>query len=116
VAYAYAENYPEDTDKLMRMVFPHPDDSLLRFRCCRRKALSATSWDRRPLLVVVRVQSGQGIAGEASGGYIRLEQDWLYNYLLVNDGSVNARESRRVRARIQQRQRDPRMQRMVSRT
>jgi pimeloyl-ACP methyl ester carboxylesterase len=47
VAYAYAENYPEDTDKLMRMEFPHPDDSLLYFRCCRRKALSATSWDRR---------------------------------------------------------------------
>jgi hypothetical protein len=51
VAYAYAENYPEDTDKLMRMKFPHSDDSLLRFRCCpsRSAPRQEVRADLRPL-------------------------------------------------------------------
>ena len=93
VAFAYGENYPLATDKLVMMEVPHPDDSLLSFSLLPAQG---TFGDKRgtarPYLWWFAFNQVQGLPEKLLAGHIRLEQDWIFNYFLVDAGAVDARD------------------------
>jgi pimeloyl-ACP methyl ester carboxylesterase len=93
VAFAYAENYPEVTDKLVMMEFPHPDESLLTFPLLPAQGgVTDKLGSARPYLWWFAFNQVKGLPEKLLAGHIREEQDWLYNYFLLDDSKVDARD------------------------
>ncbi|CAD6544577.1 Soluble epoxide hydrolase [Paraburkholderia hiiakae] len=93
VAFAYAENYPEATDKLVMMEFPHPDDSLQTFPLLPAQgAYGDKLGSARPNLWWFAFNQVRGLPEQLLAGRVRLEQDWLFHYFLVNEKAVDMRD------------------------
>jgi pimeloyl-ACP methyl ester carboxylesterase len=93
VAFSYAENYPQATDKLVMMEFPHPDESLLTFPLLPAQGgVSDKLGSARPYLWWFAFNQVRGLPEKLLAGHIRDEQDWLYNYFLVDNANVDARD------------------------
>ncbi|HHX4056135.1 MAG: alpha/beta fold hydrolase [Burkholderia contaminans] len=93
VAFAYAENYPEATDKLVMMEFPHPDNSLQTFPLLPAEgAYGDRLGSARPNLWWFAFNQVRGLPEKLLAGRVRLEQDWLFHYFLVNENAVDARD------------------------
>ena len=93
VAFAYAENYPQATDKLVMMELPHPDDSLMSFPLLPAQgAFSDKLGTARPYLWWFAFNQVQGLPEKLLAGRIRVEQDWLFNYFLVDASAVDSRD------------------------
>jgi pimeloyl-ACP methyl ester carboxylesterase len=93
VAFAYAENYPEATDKLAMMELPHPDDSLLTFPLLPAQGTFGDKLGTsRPYLWWFAFNQVNGLPEKLLAGHIRVEQDWLFKYFLVDEGAVDARD------------------------
>ena len=93
VAFAYAENYPQATGKLVMMELPHPDDSLLTFPLLPAQgAFGDKLGSSRPYLWWFAFNQVNGLPEALLAGHIRVEQDWLFKYFLVNEHAVDARD------------------------
>ncbi|GAB7542958.1 alpha/beta fold hydrolase [Cupriavidus sp. 8B] len=93
VAFAYAENYPQATDKLVMMELPHPDDSLMSFPLLPAQgAFGDKLGTARPYLWWFAFNQVQGLPEKLLAGHIRVEQDWIFNYFLLDAGAVDARD------------------------
>ncbi|QIN64346.1 Haloalkane dehalogenase (plasmid) [Caballeronia sp. SBC1] len=93
VAFAYGENYPQATDKLVMMELPHPDDSLMSFPLLPAQgAFSDKLGAARPHLWWFAFNQVQGLPEKLLAGHIRVEQDWIFNYFLEDASTVDARD------------------------
>lgn len=93
VAFAYAENYPQATDKLVMMELPHPDDSLLTFPLLPAQgSFGDKLGSSRPYLWWFAFNQVNGLPEQLLAGHIRAEQDWLFKYFLVDENAVDARD------------------------
>jgi pimeloyl-ACP methyl ester carboxylesterase len=93
VAFAYAENYPDATDKLVMMEFPHPDDSLQTLPLLPAQgAYGDRLGSARPNLWWFAFNQVKGLPEQLLAGRFRLEEDWLFHYFLVNEDAVDARD------------------------
>ncbi|WP_208116423.1 alpha/beta hydrolase [Paraburkholderia sp. BL10I2N1] len=93
VAFAYGENYPQATGKLVMMELPHPDDSLMSFPLLPAQgAFGDRLGTARPYLWWFAFNQVQGLPEKLLAGHIRVEQDWIFNYFLVDAGAVDARD------------------------
>lgn len=93
VAFAYAENFPEATGKLVMMELPHPDDSLLTFPLLPLQGpVTDKVGANRPYLWWFAFNQVPGLPEQLLAGRIRAEQDWIFNYFLVNDQAVDQRD------------------------
>jgi pimeloyl-ACP methyl ester carboxylesterase len=93
VAYAYAENYPQSTDKLVMMEFPHPDESLKSFPLLPTQGpVGDKVGSSRPYLWWFALNQINGLPEKLLAGRIRVEQDWLFKYFLVDENAVDARD------------------------
>jgi pimeloyl-ACP methyl ester carboxylesterase len=93
VAFAYAENYPQATDKLVMMELPHPDDSLLTFPLLPAQgSFGDKLGSSRPYLWWFAFNQVNGLPEKLLAGHIRVEQDWLYQYFLEDENAVDARD------------------------
>jgi pimeloyl-ACP methyl ester carboxylesterase len=93
VAFAYAENYPQATDKLVMMELPHPDDSLLTFPLLPAQGTFGDKLgSSRPYLWWFAFNQVNGLPEKLLAGHIRVEQDWLFKYFLVDENAVDARD------------------------
>jgi pimeloyl-ACP methyl ester carboxylesterase len=93
VAFAYGANYPEVTDKLVMMEFPHPDDSLLTFPLLPAQGTFGDKLgSARPYLWWFAFNQVKGLPEKMLAGHIRVEQDWIFKYFLLDEGAVDARD------------------------
>lgn len=93
VAFAYAENYPQATDKLVMLELPHPDDSLLSFPLLPAQGTFGDKLgSSRPYLWWFAFNQVKGLPEQVLAGRIRVEQDWIFKYFLQNEDAVNARD------------------------
>jgi pimeloyl-ACP methyl ester carboxylesterase len=93
VAFAYAENYPQATDKLVMMELPHPDDSLLTFPLLPAQGTFGDKLgSSRPYLWWFAFNQVNGLPEKLLAGHIRVEQDWLFKYFLVDENAVDVRD------------------------
>lgn len=93
VAFAYAENYPQATDKLVMMELPHPDDSLLTFPLLPAQGTFGDKLgSSRPYLWWFAFNQVKGLPEQVLAGHIRAEQDWIFKYFLLNEDAVTARD------------------------
>ncbi|WP_267221298.1 alpha/beta fold hydrolase [Dyella silvae] len=93
VAYAYAQNYPQATNKLVMMEFPHPDESLMSFPLLPAQSpVGDKVGSSRPYLWWFAFNQVNGLPEKLLAGRIRVEQDWLFKYFLVNEDAVDARD------------------------
>jgi pimeloyl-ACP methyl ester carboxylesterase len=93
VAFAYGENYPQATDRLVMMELPHPDDSLMSFPLLPAQGTFGDKLgSSRPYLWWFAFNQVEGLPEKLLAGHIRLEQDWIFNYFLVDAGAVDARD------------------------
>jgi pimeloyl-ACP methyl ester carboxylesterase len=94
VAFAYAASYPQATSKLVMMELPHPDDSLLTFPLV---VPPGTNFGDKlevghPFLWWFAFNQVKGLPEQILQGHVRAEQDWLFKYLLVDEGAIDARD------------------------
>jgi pimeloyl-ACP methyl ester carboxylesterase len=93
VAYAYAENYPQATNKLVMMEFPHPDESLAKFPLLPTQGpVGDKVGSSRPFLWWFAFNQVNGLPEQLLAGRIRVEQDWLFKYFLEDESAVDARD------------------------
>jgi pimeloyl-ACP methyl ester carboxylesterase len=93
VAYAYAENYPQATNKLVMMEFPHPDESLAKFPLLPTQGpVGDKVGSSRPFLWWFAFNQVNGLPEQLLAGRIRVEQDWLFKYFLEDENAVDARD------------------------
>ncbi|TCI10103.1 alpha/beta hydrolase [Dyella soli] len=93
VGYAYAQNYPQATGKLVMMEFPHPDESLMTFPLLPAQGpVGDKVGSSRPFLWWFAFNQINGLPEQLLAGRIRVEQDWLFKYFLVNEHAVDARD------------------------
>jgi pimeloyl-ACP methyl ester carboxylesterase len=93
VAFAYAENYPQATGKLVMVELPHPDDSLLSFPLLPAQgSFGDKLGSSRPYLWWFAFNQVNGLPEKLLAGHIRVEQDWLFKYFLVDENAVDARD------------------------
>jgi pimeloyl-ACP methyl ester carboxylesterase len=93
VAYAYAENYPQATGKLVMMEFPHPDESLTTFPLLPTQGpVGDKVGSSRPFLWWFAFNQVNGLPEQLLAGRIRVEQDWLFKYFLQDESAVDARD------------------------
>jgi pimeloyl-ACP methyl ester carboxylesterase len=93
VAYAYAENYPQATGKLVIMEFPHPDESLAKFPLLPTQGpVGDKAGSSRPFLWWFAFNQVNGLPEQLLAGRIRVEQDWLFKYFLQDESAVDARD------------------------
>jgi pimeloyl-ACP methyl ester carboxylesterase len=93
VAFSYGANFPQATDKLVMMEFPHPDESLMSFPLLpAQSSVGDKVGSSRPYLWWFAFNQVNGLPEKLLAGRIRIEQDWLFKYFLVNDSAVDARD------------------------
>jgi pimeloyl-ACP methyl ester carboxylesterase len=93
VAFAYGANYPQATDKLVMMEFPHPDDSLASFPLLPAQGVFTDKMgSSRPYLWWFAFNQVNGLPEKLLAGHIRVEQDWIFKYFLVDESAVEARD------------------------
>ncbi|WP_445143336.1 alpha/beta fold hydrolase [Dyella sp. Tek66A03] len=93
VAFAYAANYPQATDKLVMIEFPHPDESLMSFPLLPAQGpVGEKVGSSRPYLWWFAFNQVNGLPEKLLAGRIRVEQDWLFKYFLINEDAVDARD------------------------
>lgn len=93
VAFAYAANYPQAIDKLVMLELPHPDESLLSFQLLPAHNTFGDKLDfAHPYLWWFAFNQVKGLPEKLLAGRIRVEQDWLFKYFLVDEGAIDARD------------------------
>lgn len=93
VAFAYAANFPEATDRVVMLELPHPDDSLLSFPLLPPPGGVADKLgDARPYLWWFAFNQVHGLPEQLLAGRVGLEQDWIFTYFLKNESAIDPRD------------------------
>jgi pimeloyl-ACP methyl ester carboxylesterase len=93
VAFAYGANYPQATDKLVMLELPHPDETLLSFPLLPTNGTFGDKLDvAHPYLWWFAFNQVKGLPEQMLAGRIRVEQDWLFKYFLVNEDALDTRD------------------------
>jgi pimeloyl-ACP methyl ester carboxylesterase len=93
VAYAYGANYPEATNKIVMLEFPHPDESLLTFPLMPAHASFTDKLDfAHPYLWWFAFNQVKGLPEQLLHGRARVQQDWLFKYFLLDEHALDARD------------------------
>jgi pimeloyl-ACP methyl ester carboxylesterase len=93
VAYAYGANYPQATNKLVMLELPHPDESLLTFPLLPAHDTFGDKLDAaHPYLWWFAFNQVKGLPEQLLAGHIRVQQDWLFKYFLLDENALDARD------------------------
>jgi pimeloyl-ACP methyl ester carboxylesterase len=93
VAFSYVANFPQATDRLVMLEFPHPDESLLTFQLLPAHGTFGDKLDfAHPYLWWFAFNQVQGLPEKLLAGRVRIEQDWLFKYFLVDETAIDARD------------------------
>lgn len=73
--------------------FPHPDDSLLTFPLLPAQGTFGDKLDfAHPYLWWFAFHQVKGFPEQLLAGRVRVEQDWLFRYFLLDEGAVDAHD------------------------
>lgn len=93
VAFAYGANFPQATSKLVMLELPHPDESLLSFPLLPAHGTFGDKLDfAHPYLWWFAFNQVKGLPEQMLTGRIRVEQDWLFKYFLLDESAIDARD------------------------
>ena len=93
VAYSYGANFPQGTDKLVMLDVPHPDESLLSWPMLpAHNSFSDKIDPAHPYVWWFAFHQVKGLPEKMLEGRIRLEQDWFFTYLALDDASIPAHD------------------------
>jgi pimeloyl-ACP methyl ester carboxylesterase len=90
VAYSFATNFAQATQKLAMMDIPHSEEGLLKWPLLPEHGTFSDKIDENhPYPWWFAFHQVPGLNEKLlAGGRIRLEQDWIFHYLLKDDASV----------------------------
>jgi pimeloyl-ACP methyl ester carboxylesterase len=93
VAFSYGANFPQATNKIVMLDVPHPDESLLSFPLLPAHNTFGDKIDpAHPYPWWFAFHQVKGLPEKMLAGRIRVEQDWFFKYLLLDEASVNAHD------------------------
>jgi len=93
VAYAYAANHPEATNKLIMMDVPHPDAGLATWPLLPQAGTFGDKIDEaHPFAWWFAFHQVRGLPEDILAGRQHLEQEWFYRYLLKDESAIDARD------------------------
>ena len=93
VAYAYAANFPQATNKLIMMDVPHPDAGLATWPLLPQAGAFGDKIDEaHPFAWWFAFHQVKGLPEEILAGRQYLEQEWFYRYLLKDESAIDARD------------------------
>lgn len=93
VAYAYAANFPQATDKLVLIEVPHPDQSLYSWPILPQAGTFGDKIDdAHPFAWWFAFHQVKGLPEQLLEGRQYLEQEWFFRYLLKDEGAIDARD------------------------
>jgi pimeloyl-ACP methyl ester carboxylesterase len=93
VAYAYAANFPQATNKLIMMDVPHPDAGLATWPLLPQAGTFGDKIDEaHPFAWWFAFHQVKGLPEEILAGREHLEQEWFYRYLLKDESAIDARD------------------------
>jgi len=94
VAYSFAANHPEATQKLVLMDVPPADNSLLKWPLLPEHGTFGDKIDENHAFAWwFAFHQVRGLPEKLlAGGRIRMEQEWVFTYLLKDDSSVGPQD------------------------
>ncbi len=93
VAYAYAANFPQSTDKLVLIDVPHPDQSLYSWPILPEAGTFGDKLDdAHPYVWWFAFHQVKGLPEDLLAGRQHIEQEWFFRYLLKDEGAIDARD------------------------
>jgi len=93
VAYAYAVNFPQATDKVVLIDVPHPDQSLYSWPILpQADTFGDKIDDAHPFAWWFAFHQVKGLPEELLEGRQYKEQEWFFRYLLKDESAIDARD------------------------
>ena len=93
VAFSYGANFPQGTQKLVMMDVPHPDASLLSWPLLPTHGTFGDKIDpAHPYPWWFAFHQVKGLPEKMLTGRIRIEQDWFFKYLLLDDAAIGSHD------------------------
>lgn len=93
VAYSYAANFPQGTQKLILLDTPPPTEGLLTLPMLPAHGTFGAKIDpAHPYFWWFAFHQVKGLPEKLLEGRVRLEQDWFYSYMLLDEGAINAHD------------------------
>ena len=93
VAYAYAANFPQATDKLVMIDVMHPSAGLNSWPLLPAANSFGDKFDDgQPYLWWFAFHQVKGLPEQLLAGRQHLEQEWFFHYLLKDEGAIDARD------------------------
>lgn len=93
VAYAYAANFPQATNKLVMMDVPHPDAGLATWPLLPQAGTFGDKIDEaHPFAWWFAFHQVKGLPEDLLAGRQHIEQEWFYRYLLKDERAIDARD------------------------
>lgn len=90
VAFSFAANYPELTEKLVVMDVPHPDDSFAAVLMLPARGTPTDKLDpARPFLWWFAFNQMHGLPEDLLAGRMAIAQHYIFNYLLKDTASMD---------------------------
>ena len=90
VAYSYAANHPEATDKLVMMDVAHPDEGYLARPLLPAIGTFSDKLDvSHPYFWWFAFHQVKGLPEKLLAGRVRIEQEWFYKYMLLNESAID---------------------------
>lgn len=93
VAYAYAANFPQATDRVVMFDVPHPDVSLYSWPLLPQAGTFGDKIDdAHPFAWWFAFHQVKGLPEQILEGRQYLEQEWFFRYLLKDESAIDARD------------------------
>jgi pimeloyl-ACP methyl ester carboxylesterase len=93
VAYAYAANFPQATNKLVMIDVPHPDVSLYNWPILPEAGTFGDKLDdAHPYVWWFAFHQVKGLPEQILAGRQHIEQEWFFRYLLKDEGAIDTRD------------------------
>lgn len=90
VAYSYAANHPEATDKLVMMDVAHPDEGYLTRPLLPAIGSFGDKLDPlHPYFWWFAFHQVKGLPERLLAGRVRIEQEWFYKYMLLDESAID---------------------------
>jgi pimeloyl-ACP methyl ester carboxylesterase len=91
VAYSYAANFPQGTQKLVLLDTPPPSDGMLALPMLPAHGTFGDKIDpAHPYFWWFAFHQVKGLPEQLLEGRVRIEQDWFFTYMLTDEKSVDA--------------------------
>ena len=91
VAFSFAANYPQETEKLIMMDIPHPDESWYKIPMIPAPGKITDKIDEdHAFQWWFAFHQVPGVTEDIMIGRVKYEQQWIFHYLLYNDNALTA--------------------------